>query len=425
MKYTRLLRAQSIPECLQLSAVFVALCVLATYVADGGLTALAQPDTAPVVEQSVYLPVILEPPSDPVQMPDITPCRLPEAANHGELGLGFPVNPNRMPSTGAVRAAVLFTDFSDSPSTRTAEEVFSVISPAGVEFFSSASYGRMDYQLSPHFSWLRMSKPSTEYTFATFEGHRAYIQEAVDLADPAVDFSDAHQVIVLTNPDTVAFQFGPALTANPGSGGIEADGAMIYNAITSASDLDFWGFRWLNHESGHSMGLVDLYAYEGDDAHRFVGDFSLMGWVNGTAPEYLAYERWLLGWLDDSQIYCHQTNDETVSLTALETAGGVKAIIIPTGPTTATVVESRRAVAYDSGVLKEGALVYTVDTSIPTGSGPIQVFPHDNPPYTDAPLAAGETVTVGKVTVTVTEAKEDGDLVQVTKVITQTSSQLE
>ena len=80
------------------------------------------------------------------------------------------------------------------------------------------------------------------------------------------------------------------------------------------------------------------------------------------------------------------------------------------------VVESRRSVGYDAGLPKTGALVYTVDTSIYSGEGTLVVYPIlENDPYRyNSPLAVGESVTVDGVTVTVLEATDQGDTVQVT-----------
>jgi hypothetical protein len=169
------------------------------------------------------------------------------------------------------------------------------------------------------------------------------------------------------------------------------------------------------------MGLVDLYwgAWDGVDyaeLFRYTGDFSLMSNVSAVSPEPLAYERWLLDWLDDDQIYCMQTAEETVGLTAIELEGGIKAVMVPVGETKAVVVESRRALGYDLNIVEPGALVYTVDTSIYTGEGPIVVWPADeSDPYRyTSPLSEGESVTVERVTITVVEALDDGDLVYVT-----------
>ena len=87
-------------------------------------------------------------------------CKLPEAAFHGDVGLGFPRYPTRMASTGTVRAKVIFVDFSDAPAAETPEQAFSLISPGASDFFRAVSYDRLQLELEPHFVWLRMSKPS-------------------------------------------------------------------------------------------------------------------------------------------------------------------------------------------------------------------------------------------------------------------------
>jgi hypothetical protein len=169
------------------------------------------------------------------------------------------------------------------------------------------------------------------------------------------------------------------------------------------------------------MALADLYDYDWNSSnyaelHRFVGNFGLMGFIGGTAPEFFAFERWMLGWLDDEQIICQETGDETISLSAIESSGGTKAVMVPISDTKVVVVESRRALGYDAKLIKSGALVYTVDTSVYSGKGAIVVYPVlDNDPYRDqSPLAVGESVTVENVTITVLEATDGGDTVQVT-----------
>ncbi len=168
------------------------------------------------------------------------------------------------------------------------------------------------------------------------------------------------------------------------------------------------------------MTLPDLYAYENDgrfeDGQRFVGSFGLMGLIDGRAPEFFTFERWQLGWLDDNQIICQTGGESTIALSAIEQPGGSKAVMVPTGETTAVVVESRRALGFDERIAKEGALIYLVDTAIQSGHGSIQVLPvRDADPLRDqSPLAAGESFTLCNVTITAVEAREDGDTVRVT-----------
>lgn len=387
---------------------------------------------APIRPTDTFIP----PTASATRMPTVTPvdtatpspitnlCKLPEAAYHGDVGLGFPRYSTRMASTGTVSAKVIFVDFPDAPATETPEQAFSRISPGASDFFRAVSYNRMNLQLEPHFVWLRMSNSSADYMFQrgfSFDLHRAYIQEAIALADADVDFSKADAVYVIANPQAESISFGPGFTPLDSSVGITADGNTITNGATSGFDIKDWGFLWLNHEAGHTLGLVDLYAFENntnnyDGFHRFVGNFGVMGYSIGKAPEPFAYERWLLGWLDDNQIVCQASNSEATTLLAIEEQGGIKTVMVPISSTSAVVVESRRALGYDSQLVKSGALVYLIDTSIPTGDGPIKIFPViDNDPYRDqSPLAVGESVIVENITITVIAATETSDTVQVT-----------
>lgn len=357
-------------------------------------TTTAPPPTTTTLDQTVHPPAA---------------CRLPDTANEGHIGSGFPRPADRIPPIGTVNAAVLFADFDDVPATMTPEDVFAMVSPGAQDYFATVSYGRMELILQPHLKWLRLREPSATYGDAvlSFDAHRAHLQEAMDLADHEVDFSDSDLVVVLNNPNADAIPYGPTFTGfSDPVGAITADGALITNGVTSGVDLSFWGFLWLNHEMGHSMGLVDLYSYEG--LPGFTGEFSLMNDIAGEAPEYLAYERWLLGWLDDDQIVC-QADDRVTALTPIEAEGGTKAVILPIGDSRSLVVESRRALGYDSALQRTGALVYTLDSAIPSGFGPIEVT---NEGQT---LQERESVTVDGYTVTVLASGPNGDTVQVSE----------
>jgi M6 family metalloprotease-like protein len=352
----------------------------------------------------------------------ISACKLPPLA-FTNVGLGLPKPSHKLPSVGYVRTVVLFADFSDVEASQTPQDVFSLISPNAEKFFADISYGRMCWTLEPHFTWLRLSQPSAHYAEAirTGGGHQAFIQEAVTLADAEINFSAADSVAVMIPFEATAIGSGPTFGANAGQG-YTADGKIFSNGVTSGADLDDWaargaGFRWLNHESGHTMGLPDLYADPSDEAtrHRFVGGFSLMGLIDGNAPEYFAFERWQLGWLDDRQIVCIPSGGDTVTLTAIELAGGRKAVIVPRSESRAVVVESRRRLGYDANLVKPGALVYVVDTSVPSGEGPLVIQPVlENDPRRDrSPLGVGESITVEGVTITSLSDREDGDVVRV------------
>jgi hypothetical protein len=85
--------------------------------------------------------------------------------------------------------------------------------------------------------------------------------------------------------------------------------------------------------------------------------------------------------------------------------------VVPLSESRAVVVESRRAIGYDSLLPEGGALVYTIDSATLSGYGPLHVQ-LEGTDLMSAPLAAGESLTVDGVTITVLSSDELTDTVQ-------------
>ncbi len=355
-----------------------------------------------------------------------TNCKLPDTglrANGVAIG-GFPRHPDRLVSTGTINATVLMVDFPDFPASVTNAAAYAMVSGASARF-TEQSYSRMTYNMTPVNTWFRMSQNSDQYDFDSSSGHRAYIAEAVALANATVDFSNTDSLVILATPNATTLTKGPAFNEMIG-GGVTADGNEMLNVVTSGHDLNTWGSIWLNHEVGHNMGLVDLYAYTTTNSSdpwnilRYTGQYSYMGYNSSSSnsPGLTAWERWLLGWLDDNQIVCKNpvaTGGFSQLITPVESSGGIKAVVIPVNSTKAIVVESRRAQGIDASMAKTGALVYTVDSSIDSGMGPIQVYPTTSDTrYVQSIRSAGESVRIGRVNIRVTSSTASGDTVSVT-----------
>ena len=321
-------------------------------------------------------PVDIDPGLTPIAL---TNCKLPEMLVRGDVGIGFPKLANRLRSTGNLKVNVIFVDFPDAPATQTTQEIFKILTPTAENYLSSSSYGKLSLQLVPQHKWYRMSKTSTSYgwTNLTFASHRKYIQEAIFHSDPEIDFSGSDAFIIIANPNAAALRNGPAFTASIGAG-ITADGKEFLSSATSGADLLYWEGYWLPHEFGHMMGLVDLYEYGAISAHRYVGEWSIMGLISGKGKDLFGWEKWILGWLSDDQVVCVNSGVNRVTLTPLETPGGTKLFVSPLSSTSALVVESRQASVLNSGIPKSGPLVYLVDTSIPSGNGTVKVLPIDD-----------------------------------------------
>ncbi|HUW77765.1 MAG TPA: hypothetical protein VMV52_03325 [Candidatus Nanopelagicaceae bacterium] len=347
-------------------------------------------------------------------------CKLPAQHTRGDVEIGFPRVSNRAPSAGVIRAAMIFVDFNDSPATISPGDVYSYFDSASA-LFNQMSYDKVTLQITPDLQWHRMSGTSASYGQSIrsgFAGLRSYMSEAVTLASHSADFSNVDVVYVVSNPTarsiTGSFAFLP-----PSGSEITIGKSRISNgAVLGANNIGIYA-KTLVHETSHTMGLVDDYnayysASNPSDAFRFTGDFGIMSTLYGTAPEYFAWESWLMGWLDDSQINCLAPGNQTLTLNALETQGGVKMAEIPLSATKALIIESRRPILADSNLSNSGVLIYTVDTSIASARGPIRIIGGTASNHlTDALLSEGNQVTIGNVKIVVTSSTTTSDTINV------------
>jgi M6 family metalloprotease-like protein len=254
-----------------------------------------------------------------------------------------------------------------------------------------------------------MPHPAASYGYAsTYDTHREYIADAIKAADSTFDFSQTDIVyVVAAQTSEHVLPNSPTFRGAPGT--FVADGRKLGPAVTFGFDAYTYGRTILPHETGHLLGLPDLYAFNGDDIHRFVGTWDLMGDVF-QATDLSAWHRLKLGWLDPAQVVCAPRGvTTTAELTPLGANGGRKAVFVRTGNTTGVLVENRQRVGNDGSICDRGALVYTVDSSIDSGAGPVKVVGSKGDcgygPGSKAPLHVGESVRVGGVQVAVTRSR--------------------
>ncbi|MEV8099253.1 M6 family metalloprotease domain-containing protein [Kitasatospora sp. NPDC085879] len=280
------------------------------------------------------------------------------------------------PSVGTRHVLMLFVDFPDAPATGELADYHRQLAPAA-DWLKEDSYGRTRLDITPLNHWLHMPQDSASYGFQrgiTFEQHEQYVRQAVAAAEPYTDLSRYDMLYIVPTKTASAISFSPTYLYDPTTPGIVAGGKRLKWAVTYGQDMYHWGPKVAAHETSHTFGLPDLYAFSGTDYHRYVGGWDLMGLISGPAPQHLGWERWKLGWIDDDQVACLPSSGRrTVHLYAVERPGGTKIAVIRTGETTAYVAESRRALGGDAGACSTGVLIYKVDSAAQTGEGPLQV----------------------------------------------------
>ena len=158
-----------------------------------------------------------------------------------------------------------------------------------------------------------------------------------------------------------------------------------------------------------------------------------MGSQDGPYKELSGWMRFIIGWLDDSQVYCQDVDNlstNEISLVPLsEEKPGIKMAVIPTSVDSAIIIESRRPTKFscDTPNLPSGVLVYTYDAKLGSQEDFLTAqYPLDRPKnitctgndrmenYSDALLHKGDSIQVGNYVISVISSG-NVDQVRITK----------
>jgi M6 family metalloprotease-like protein len=280
---------------------------------------------------------------------------------------------------GVVKAVMVFAKFPDAVKEESTQELFKRLVPSGIEFLKRASYGQLTLTVDARHRWIPMDEPSTSphYDGSKWETHKNYIAEVVRKTGKDVDFSK-YELVYIVGSKNKGYPTSPTWLARPGMG-IRAGSTEVRHAVTFGNDIRGanWGWQALAHETGHVFGLPDLYSYKPDggrykDIQKYVGFWDLMGWP-GAGSEYLAWQKYKLGWLSDENMVIARKSSHSALVTPIDKKAGVKAVVVPIDDVEAYVVEVR-ARGHEAGA-PTGVLCYKVSLTIGNGQGPIQVIP--------------------------------------------------
>jgi M6 family metalloprotease-like protein len=309
-------------------------------------------------------------------LPGCTPTIGP-LDDHQLSEASFPLAGRYALALGSVRAIALFVDFPDVAASESIGAVAAHVLDPVPHWYAAASYGRMLLTVDRIERWIRMPRASTDYRITpTGLGiPRDLVRDAVAAADSELDFSPYRLVYVLA-PRNSGITYSPAYTNGPGNG-VKADGNELgHGAVFGNDTRSSFGPMIAVHETGHALGLPDLYSFApatgGSEA--FVGSWDPMS-NHRVGAGFFAWHRWRLRWLDPEQLRCHRGGTRELELEPLDSPGGVKALVIPVDAARAWVLEARRRQGIDAGLCSEGVLAYFIDATILSGSGPIKVRP--------------------------------------------------
>ncbi len=371
--------------------------------------------------------------TDPNKFRKLADCQLKSKVQASEH-YGFPRPANLIPTLGERKSIALFVYFDDLPfEQRQFDEWRNNQIPTLEKYLMQMSYGKLKYKVDIHSKPIHIKKSVLTYNLDTDHDSPpksnanagGLVSDAVNASDAEIDFSQYEFINVIT-PWTRSIGF-------EGTTGVRvtADGKQFnfasFGPIREYLD-DPTKKIWLLHEVGHMMGLIHQFDLRGDWGRTGYPIWSAM--ANGTspAPEFMAWEKFLLGWFSDEQVRCIENFDQgafTSKLTSLSASDeGAKTILVKQTEDRILVIESRRT--SDLGMLskeEEGVLVYTIDTNKRSGEGATSlVFNSAKTRRLSngagglvGTLQAGESITSGGVKVEVLHSDSSGDIIKVSK----------
>jgi M6 family metalloprotease-like protein len=332
----------------------------------------------------------------------VTECKLIDPFQ-SNVRLGFPKNPSRLNSTGNQNILLMAVDYSDAPATGNALEELKLafdIEQTNA-FFKSVSYDRISLTFEYFPRVVRLPKSSSNYVgqltgeFPPPIDVIRIMQDATSSISGQINFSNFQAIAILDLGNIEAWGgWGFALASDsPGfstTSGFIKNSTVIGSSLGSRTNAPPKGYRTstLIHELGHLFGFVDLYIIK--PGNYFIaqtpGPFDVM---NAASGEFLGWQRWLQGWVSDSNVACYNFADPATSIQMKplgKSTTGTQLAVIRISSRKVLVLESRKGTATENLGGNEGLLAYEIDLLVPTLQGPVRIVPK-NSPVTLAPLS--------------------------------------
>lgn len=357
-----------------------------------------------------------------------TDCKVKDS-KLGSIRLGFPRNSERVPQFAITQNLILVVDFPDARlSESLASVVNNVLSPTTVErFFNVSSNGKFSPKFSTFPAVITLNSLDSSFvpesTGRYFnngiqQDHRM-VKEAVSLAKLQGQLNNYSSITVFAPTSKSLGYYGSAFLELP----IDVGGKTFVNSQlvgqvgTVNSPVPSW--KVFAHEYGHLLGMYDYYIPGIGTTGKSPGPFDLMGNTSGNANSFFGFQRWVQGWIEDSEVICDYTiNSSTIhSLTPLNQNSGKKLYVHPIDGTLALVIEFRTESEFDVLKGNDGLLVYLIDMKVASLKGPISIQPSeqdivlsprdDVEKYSRAPLSSGQTVKVKDLVIVAEDVSQE------------------
>jgi hypothetical protein len=364
--------------------------------------------------------------SDPKRFLNLESCKIKHLNPHAtSMVAGFPIVDRRVNLVKGLKAQIIGVDFPDrSAGVLSVKEANEVFISSTEKFWGDQATVPVKFEWNWKNEWIRMPNPIKSYDLggSFFEGkfrddpYWSFVRTVISMADTTVDFTGVNFIFIVFPPLVKVDEIGSFLVHTQGTYST-AEG-NIYNLILAGGT--YVSSEIYIHEFGHGLGLTDIR-----DATN-LGDQKSDGMYYDTmnnpwVPELLVWHRFLLGILNDKQIHCITSNEASTHwiVPVASKSEMVKGVVIPLSDTEGVIIESRRAIGWDKALRENikvyeknardlvGAVVYTLDTSVPYRKTPVKVV---------KVLNNQDSIIVRGYKITLIESGDFGDVIRVEKV---------
>ena len=356
--------------------------------------------------------------SDVALFSNLDKCRIidgdPQTTN---MTAGFPIPDGRIDLVKGAKIQIIGVDFPDKIGGTKSPKELNQNKTASVEkFWTAQSTNPVKFEWNWSADWVRMPNSINSYSLggSFFQGlfndkaYFSFAREIISKTDLGIDFTGVNFLFIVFPPGVKNEEIGSFLVHTQGT--YSTNEGNIFNLIMAGGD--YANANTYIHEFGHALGLTDIRDTTNVGNQKSDGMYyDVMN--NYSYPELLVWHRFLLGFLETSQIHCTNSTDvSTHWLVPVASASKqVKGIVIPLSSTEAVIIESRRAIGFDTALSSRsdlvGVVVYTLDSKIPYRRTPVKVA---------QVMKNNDSVNISGYKISVVESGDFGDVVKVEKV---------
>lgn len=365
--------------------------------------------------------------------PDI--CKIQSPRNAINLGrnmqstsVGHNIPTRRLASVGTQTGLVVRIEFDEYPPVISHESYLKSIQTAkesASKYFYNMSEGQLEFRWkyfpevisAPYFF-----KPDTHAGQPDFmDSINNHIALVMSQVEKSVDLSEF---------DFISFYWPTGVPSYTPGGVAEllydplpTKRGEIYNYILQLLTTDFHRDNYVvRHEMAHMLGLTDTYIFPWIEEFSGLSTFYKYGtWDLMTADtEINAWNRWILSWIDDDQVYCIPSNlvgEFDVLIEPLnEVEADTRLIVIQLLNDQAISIELRGPGLYCTTGCNQNVLVTHIDSNTLNGIGPYTILRpkrSTDERHRDSLLLLNESVTYEKITITHIERGPQGSIIRI------------